>query len=101
MTLLITILVFALAIWVWLDSMRAREIATTACARTCQHLGVQFLDDTVVLYRLRLRRDALGRMQIYRVYRFEFTENGDSRHSGMASMLGTRLEELHLERPGT
>ncbi len=96
---LITILVFALAIWFWLDSMRAREIATAACARTCQHLGVQFLDDTVALYRLRLRRNALGRMQIYRVYRFEFTESGDSRHSGTASMLGTQLEELHLERP--
>lgn len=98
---LITIFVFALVIWFWLDSMRAREIAIAACARTCQHLGVQFLDETVALYRLRLRRDALGRVQIHRVYRFEFTESGDKRHSGMASMLGTHLEELRLERPGT
>ncbi len=99
MTQPIIILAFALAIWFWLDSMRARETAVAACEKTCRHLGVQFLDETVALSRLRLRRNALGQLQLHRTYRFEFTESGTSRHRGTVALLGRHIEELHLERP--
>lgn len=93
------ILALALVAWFWLDSMRARETAIGASRRACQEYGVQLLDETVALARLRLRRDPLGRLQLYRVYRFEFTETGDYRHSGTVALLGGRLAELHLDYP--
>ena len=35
-------------IWLWLDSLKAREIGMQAAQRACAEEGLQFLDETVV-----------------------------------------------------
>lgn len=98
---LLLILLAAIVLW-WLDSMRARETALKAGKRACQGEGVQFLDETLELRRLRLRRDGMGQLAFYREYRFEFSDTGDNRCEGKVVVHGgrTRSVELDAYRPG-
>lgn len=43
----------------WWDGLKTRELAIQAARRICQHAGVQPLDETVNLRRLRPRRNDL------------------------------------------
>lgn len=85
------------AIWLWADSLGARERAIAAGRAACARYGVQLLDETVAFARLRLGRDPQGRVRLRRTYVFEFSETGDNRRHGAIVMLGARLEDLRLE----
>ena len=85
------------AAFLWTDSLRAREHAVAAGREACRRYGVQLLDDTVAIARLRLGRDADGRLRLRRTYTFEFSETGDNRRQGAIVMLGAQLEDLRLE----
>jgi Protein of unknown function (DUF3301) len=85
------------AAFLWTDSLRAREHAVAAGREACRRYGVQLLDDTVAFAKLRLGRDADGRLRLRRTYSFEFSETGDNRRQGAIVMLGAQLEDLQLE----
>lgn len=93
---------FALALllcgaWLWADSMRAREAALDAGRRACDAEGVQFLDWTVAVVKMRVTRGSDGRLRIGRMYEFEFSDTGDNRLKGSITLLGSQLISLHLE----
>lgn len=94
--LLFLLLLAALAGF-WLDSLRALETARNAGKRACNSAGVQFLDDTVTVTSLALRRNAVGQMVIRRTYRFEFSDTGDNRLEGTLVLLGARVESVEME----
>jgi hypothetical protein len=83
--------------YLWVDSLRAREHAVAAGRAACARYGVQLLDETVAFSRLRLARDAAGRLRLRRTYVFEFSETGDNRRHGAIVMLGAQLEDLQFE----
>jgi hypothetical protein len=85
----------AVVLW-WLDSMRAREAALKAGKRACQGEGVQFLDDTLELRRVRLRRDNWGQLAFHREYQFEFSDTGDNRCEGKVATHGGRAGAVEL-----
>ncbi len=87
---------FLLGGWLWLDSMRAREAALDAGRRACEAEGVQFLDWTVAVVRMRIKRAQDGRLRIWRVYEFEFSDTGNNRLKGSITLIGTRLVSLNL-----
>ncbi|TNF55621.1 MAG: DUF3301 domain-containing protein [Gammaproteobacteria bacterium] len=87
------------AAWLWWDSLKKRELAILAARRVCQRAGVQFLDDTVSLARMRLRRDDNQRAAIYREFAFEFSDNGDNRLPGRVYLLGDRVLDVNLILP--
>ena len=89
--------VFALLGWLWFDSMRARERAVAAGSRACERDGVQFLDDTVECVSLRPARNNNGHVVLRRIYRFEFSDNGDNRRGGSIIMLSGRVESVTME----
>jgi hypothetical protein len=91
------IVLIAAGIFLWLDSLRARERALKAGRAACERYSLQFLDDTVSFAKLRLRRDAEGQLKIARTYTFEFSDTGNNRRHGAIVMLGGQLEDLHLE----
>ena len=91
------ILALAALVFLWLDSLKARERAVRAGRDACKRYDLQFLDDTVSIARLRLERDEEGRVRIARTYSFEFTETGNSRRRGAIKMLGKELSEVQLE----
>ena len=89
--------VLASAVWLWVDSLRARERAIAAGRAACGRYGVQLLDETVSFAKLRLARDGDGRLRLRRTYTFEFSETGDNRRHGAIVMLGAELQDLQLE----
>lgn len=84
-------------VWLWWDGLGAKEIAKATCQRLCREREVLFLDDTVALTRLRLRRDAGGNLRIYRRFGFEFTSDGEYRSQGYVDMVGAYVIHTEME----
>jgi hypothetical protein len=82
--------------WFWLDSLRARDIALGAARDACKADGVQLLDWTVALSRLRVGRNDDGQVRFLRVYDFEYSDTGDNRLHGSVTLLGRHVEALRL-----
>ena len=87
---------FIAAGWFWLDSLRARDAALDGARRACEAEGVQLLDWTVAMKRIRLGRDDEGRRGLQRTYEFEFSDTGNNRIGGSVTVLGRHLLALHL-----
>jgi hypothetical protein len=94
---LAALLLILLGIFLWLDSLRARERAVRAGKSACERYDLQFLDDTVSFAKLRLARDEEGRLKIARTYTFEFSDTGNNRRHGAIVMLGGEMQDMHLE----
>jgi hypothetical protein len=92
LTTLILILVFGSLAVLWSESRAAAEVASRYGRRACESAGVQWLDQSVVLTRLRLRRHHDGRLRVLRHFRFEYSLNGDDRHPGGLALLGRELQ---------
>lgn len=93
----ITLFLLAALVWLWFDSMRARERALVLGKRSCERDGLIFLDETVECVSLRLARNDEGRMVLRRTYGFEFSDTGNNRRSGSVVMLGGEVESLYTE----
>ena len=91
------IVFIALGIFLWIDSLRARERAVQAGRAACERYRLQFLDDTVSFARLRLARNEDGELRIARTYSFEFSDTGNNRRHGAIMMLGSELQDVQLE----
>jgi len=91
----IVLLVIAITVWFWMDALRAREHAIRHGHALCRDAGVQLLDQSVSLKRLRFgRRDGLP--TFLRRYGFEVSLDGSDRHRGHIDLSGHRLEAWSL-----
>ncbi|MBL1277157.1 MAG: DUF3301 domain-containing protein [Ectothiorhodospiraceae bacterium] len=84
-------------LWYWWDTVRTQEIAREAGKRACRQAEVQFLDDSVERKRQWFRRNSLGRIQLCRLYFFEFTSDGSQRYQGRVVMFGQSAREVELD----
>lgn len=87
--------------WLWLDSLKAREMAVSAAKAACNAEHLLLLDDTVAIRRLSLGRDGDGAMRIRRIYDFEYSDTGNDRTAGSIAMLGSRVLVIKLNLPDT
>lgn len=92
--------VLALIGWYWWDSLQKRELALAAAQQACAKAGVQFLDGSVSLRRLSMRRDEAQRARLYREFAFEYSTSGDDRQPGRVYLLGARLLSASLIQSG-
>lgn len=92
-----TLLLLAALVWLWFDSMRARERALALGKRACQRDGLLFLDETVECVALGFARNADGHLALRRTYSFEFSDTGNNRRNGSVVMLGGEVESLYTE----
>lgn len=92
----IFLLLAGAGVWLWLDTLKAREIGIKAAQQACAEDGLQFLDETVAGRSAKLARDDEGRLKLRRVYEFEYSDTGDNRCSGSVTMLGHEVEILHV-----
>ncbi len=90
------LVVLGVAGW-WWWSMRAREAAVQAARQACKRFSVQLLDETVALRRLRPVRARDGRLRLWRLYHFEFSQTGGERYAGHVALIGHRLMDVHLD----
>lgn len=93
----LTLLALLAAGWLWLESMRAHELAMAGVVAFCARQQLQLLDASVAFVSMALRRDDRGRLRVSRTYRFEFSDSGDNRLQGRVMLLGGRIEMMHLQ----
>lgn len=93
-------LLFSLLVLIlfWRDSLQTRELATRISRAACESYGVQFLDQTVALRRVRLRWTS-GGPKLQRTYIFDFSLEGTLRTTGYIVMLGKRSETVRIDIP--
>ena len=96
---LIAIALVALVVWLWRESLRAREAATRAGRRVCEANDVQFLDETVALAEMSLGWN--GRAALVRSYRFDYSVDGADRAAGLVIVQGGAIVHVQLASPGT
>ena len=78
--------------WAWLDSSRAHEIAVEHARAKCHADGMQFLDFTVAIEKLKPERDEDGHLKLKRTYTFEYSDTGNNRLPGSIVLLGQRVQ---------
>ena len=94
--MLLLLLVVTVAAY-WLSAVRCKDLAIMAARRECRIYDVQFLDQTVQLVKLSMSRDDSGQWRVWREYRFEYTDDGDTRRAGRLTLLGQRVIRIALE----
>ena len=91
----LTLLSLGCLAWAWFDASGAREQAIRHGHELCQAAGVQLLDQTVSMKRVRMAwRD--GFPTLVRRYAFDVSMNGHDRHRGHLDLAGRRLETWSL-----
>lgn len=86
--------------WFWHANLQVRERATRAARATCAADGLQFLEQTVALRRMRPCRDREGRLVLCRIYQFDYSVDGANRAQGFVHFTGRRLEGVGLAGHG-
>jgi len=94
---LAALLALALGAALWFQGIARRETAIDAARRACSAEGVQLLDDTAALASVRLRRQGSGVLTLARIYRFEFSDDGNNRLAGSVTLVGATVQALYLE----
>lgn len=90
-TLLILMIVAAMAFAFWSAGRAAAERAEVVGRNACQAAGVQWLDQSVHAIGIRLCRNDNGRLGWERTFRFDYSVNGHDRQVGRLVLRGERL----------
>ena len=99
-TPLIVLIVLGSCALLWSDARAAAELASRYGRDACARAGVQWLDQSMMLVKLALKRAPDGRLRVQRTYRFEYSLHGDDRRAGNLALLGQELQWIsEPERP--
>lgn len=93
---LVLLLLISALIWFWLNSRRAHEFGVGLCRHLCEKNSVILLDETVILDKLKLRRNASGRIVFERTYRFEYSDDIALRQHGELVIVGLEPVEISI-----
>lgn len=82
----------------WYRVLRLRERVTAHARQLCERHGVQLLDDSVALHRLKVswRHHAL---YVVREYRFETSTGGNDRRSASLTLINDRIAASSMPEP--
>lgn len=92
----IILFILLAVVFYWIDTVFVKEIACKHGRRRCEQLNVSFLDATVEITKVRLKRNSRGTVKFKRDYSFEFSSDGVRRFKGTISMLGKVLMDLNM-----
>ncbi|WP_338583929.1 DUF3301 domain-containing protein [Pseudomonas sp. MAG733B] len=81
--------------WLW-HNHGLRERALERVKQHCSNVGIELLDGNVALKKIAFLKDARGRRRLARVYNFEFTVTGESRHNGTITQFGAHSAQIEL-----
>ncbi len=95
-TLILILVLAIIGAWFW-HHLGIRQIALRHARQTAKKEGVQLLDDSIVLARIRLCRSPDTAIAFQRTYQFEFSSLGDRRFLGWVILKGRRLETVELQ----
>lgn len=100
-TALIVLIFVGTALIAWSSARASAEQARFAAAELCARAGVQLLDQTVALRRVRLARGDDGRIGLRRHFTFEFSPDGVARLRGALDLVGVEVQGATLPLPAT
>lgn len=89
------LLAACIGVWIW-RGMGLHDQALLIARGHCKKAGVQLLDESVALSRLRPGRSLRGRPGLLRRYAFEFTVTGERRYTGFVELHGQFLQRVEL-----
>lgn len=92
----VSLVILCALAWLWFDSLKARDAAIAATRTACATEGLLLLDDTVAIASLKPERDAEGRIQLRRVYEFEYSDTGNNRRKGSVVLRGYRILIINI-----
>ena len=92
---LILLVILALLLWFWQNTLYTRELALKAAQDVCLRQHLQLLDATVTLQRIVLRRSG-SRLLLQRTFQFSYSTDGDSRDIGFVIVSGNHVEQVGL-----
>ena len=75
----------------------ASRIAIVAAKKYCDKMGVQFLDQNILLKRIAIEFSSNSLLALRRHYGFEFSTVGDRRYKGCIILLGRQVDRVDLE----
>ncbi|WP_210642106.1 DUF3301 domain-containing protein [Pseudomonas sp. Tri1] len=81
--------------WLW-HNHGLRERALARVMQHCANLKIELLDGNVALKKIGFVKDAKGRRRLARIYNFEFTVTGETRHSGTITQFGAHSAQIEL-----
>src|SRR4051812_10294783 len=93
---IMSIVVVGCVAWLWLDSLKAREVAVIAARAGCRAENLLLLDDMVAIANVKLARDDDGRVKLQRAYNFEYSDTGNNRLTGSLVLRGHRVILLNV-----
>src|ERR1700704_3777993 len=93
---IISLVILALIGWLWLESMKARQVGERCARAACAAEGLLLLDDTVAIANLKPARDDDGHVKLQRAYDFEYSDTGNNRLKGSVVLLGHRVTMLNV-----
>ena len=83
------------------SSLRIKEFASLAARQHCKQVGVQLLDQSVSVEKVRITATTNANhrrsLAIVRQYSFEFTSTGDERYAGEIIMQGAQITRIQLQ----
>jgi len=88
--ILFFLLLGGIGVYGWKNTGIKRHALKMARAECAKH-ELQLLDESMVLRKIWLQRDAQGDLKIRRRYVFEFSSTGDRRYHGAIVLLGWRV----------
>jgi len=95
-TSIILLILIAIALGLWRNSMRAKEIATRIAKIACEKRELQFLDETVALHKLWLKRAPDGFIKFLRTYQFDYYDDNEIRQQSSITLLGDTFQSIGL-----
>lgn len=97
MSSLSLLLIIGVLVWLWLASLKSRDIAIQTARGSCNHQGLQLLDATVSLQKIRPYYENSNDFGVKRTYIFDYSGDGVSRQTGCIVMQNTRVVSVILE----
>ncbi len=85
------------AVALWLHHTNLSRRAQALARRHIEGQGLQFLDQSAVLCRLRIGRTRFGGLCVVRIFEFEFSVQGDRRYRGWIRLVGNMLDGIELQ----
>lgn len=80
----------------WRQALIAKEHAERTARQRCRALELQFLDESVSLSSIWLKRNSSGHLRFWRTYQFEFTATGVDRALGQVQTLGSEIIAIEV-----
>ena len=94
---LFLILLLVAAVIYWWDTAYTNELALNTCQNLCRNAQLQLLDNTVMRQRIWLARSASGRLQLCRIYSYDYSDDNESRWQGYIVTLGHHVAETSMD----